>query len=464
MNSFSQRLLLALSTGVLLSIAHGWWGTLAWLAPVPLLAGLRAASAREALWMGIVCGLSEAMILFGLAKAGLAVFVTLACAYALERAVFTLAVRWFGKHDDWALATASLWILLEAGHAALPMSLPNLIGDTQHDGFILPLARLGGTWLISFVMVWTAALMARAWGHRPAAFQRVAVPVLCSLMLLGLASVYTPARGKELKVGLVQGGIPSWLYQRSHADAQWRDVPAQIYQHLTESLPATDLVIWPEAPLPYRWGEGGEFEGLLAELGDGHRPILTGAFRAEVSSIVYNAALLFDGEREQWVDKRRLALEAELWLTPGSGLESLLMPNGTHLGVVFCVESVMPRYARELVSRAGADLLVVLADGSRFGTTPVGRLHAQRSGVRAMEMGRTVIHAGQHGYSTIYRPDGTSEPSWPLFTAKAAVLSAPEYSGLTPFVRWPYLLVQVAGLLLLGVVGRSVWARAKSAR
>ncbi len=93
MSSFSQRLLLALSTGVLLSIAHGWWGALAWLAPVPLLAGLRAASAREALWMGVLCGVSEAMILLGLAKAGPAVFMTLACAYALGRALFTLGVR-----------------------------------------------------------------------------------------------------------------------------------------------------------------------------------------------------------------------------------------------------------------------------------------------------------------------------------------------------------------------------------
>ena len=464
MNLSYQRLLLALSTGALLSIAHGWWGTLAWVAPVPLLVGLRGSTGREALWMGILCGLTEAMILFGLAKAGWAVFATLACAYALERALFTLGTRWLAADDGAGLGCASLWVLLEAGHAALPMSLPNLLGDTQHDGVFLPVARLGGTWLLAFLMVWTSALLARAAGRSLKELRYLVAPGLVMALLMGVAAYQSPIAGNALRVGLVQGGIPSWLYQRSHNEPQWRDVPAEIYKRLTESLGPTDLIVWPEAPLPYRWGQGGEFEELLETLGPSRRPILTGAFRADVSSIVYNAALLLDNDSEQWIEKRRLALQAELWLTPGLRIESLSLQDGTRLGVVFCLESVLPRYGRQLVSEAGADILVVLADGSRFGRTPVGRLHAQRSALRAVEMGRTVIHAGQHGYTALYGPDGSATESWPLFEARAQTLSAPRFSGLTPFVRWPHWLIQVAGVLLMMVAVRRVRAKRKSVR
>ncbi|MEC9464833.1 MAG: nitrilase-related carbon-nitrogen hydrolase [Myxococcota bacterium] len=465
MNSFFTRLLLASSPGALLCIAQGWWGWLAWLAPVPLLVGLRrGATGREALWMGIVCGLIEAMILLGLVKAGAAVFATLACAYALGRALFTMGVWWLGTRDIVGLGCASLWILLEAGHAALPMSLPNLLGDTQHEGVIVLLARLGGTWLVGWVMVWSASLIADAIGRPLVAWSYLLAPAAVVALLLGVATQQSPTEKPSLRVGLVQGGIPSWLYQRSHAEKAWRAVPAEIYQRLTQTLGPTDLVVWPEAPLPYRWGQNDEFEAVLEGLDGMYRPILTGAYRADVSSIVYNAALLLDSDGgQQWVEKRRLALQAELWLTPGSRLDSLSLPNGTQVGVVFCLESVLPSYAQTLVASAGAEVLVVLADGSRFGSTPVGKLHGQRSALRAVETGRAVVHAGQHGYTAVYLPDGGSSKPWPLFEARAGIFTVPVFGGLTPFSRWPRGSLYIMGGLLAVAVVRRLLASAKSA-
>ena len=461
MTNFQTRLLLALSTGILLCGAHGLWAPLAWIAPVPLLVGLANASWRESLWMGLLCGGCEAMILFGVTHAGWAVFATLVCAYALGRALFTLGVRCFGGHDRWCLGAASLWVLLEMGHAALPMSLPNLLGDTQHTGLALPLASLGGTWLIGFVLVWIAGLLSRVWLAKEQSQKALLGAVAICSVLLVIANAQTPTPGGSLRVGLVQGGIPTWLYLRSHDDKAWWDVPGEVYERLTRALPDTDLVVWPEAPLPYRWGPGGggEFESLLDRLKEIHSPILTGVFRADTQSLVYNAALLFNEQGEQWVDKRRLVLEAELWLTPGEVIDSLEMEDGTRLGPIFCLESVLPEYARRVVVDAGADILVVLADGSRFGRTPVGRMHAQRSAIRSVEVGRALIHAGQQGYSTLYRPDGIEQEGWPLYTAQAGVIEVPKFTGLTLFSKFPHLMGQIAGLLVLLVGLWSIWAR-----
>ena len=79
---------------------------------------------------------------------------------------------------------------------------------------------------------------------------------------------------------------------------------------------------------------------------------------------------------------------------------------------------------------------MVLASGSDLAHTPVARIHAQRSIVRAVETGRAVLHAGHHGYSMAISPRGEATPMASPF--ESAVIEAPFelQTSETLYARW----------------------------
>ncbi len=82
------------------------------------------------------------------------------------------------------------------------------------------------------------------------------------------------------------------------------------------------------------------------------------------------------------------------------------------LGVFICYESVYPRVGQAL---AEADVLAVITNdaGLRWSTTPTG--HVRLGKLRAVESGRSLIHAGQAGISFMLDPYGRSTPRLELF-------------------------------------------------
>jgi len=96
--------------------------------------------------------------------------------------------------------------------------------------------------------------------------------------------------------------------------------------------------------------------------------------------------------------------------------------------------------------------LVALVEGGRFGDTPVGRMHAQRSRVRAMETGRAVIHAGQQGDTFVAWPDGTASAALEPYHADTLVQEVPLYSGTTPFAALGLWALAPLWAVLFGAV------------
>lgn len=457
--STATRLLLGASSGLLLCLAHGYAPVLAPVAPVPLIAALHRGSQRQAFYVGLLCGLIEAFVLAGVMHAGLALFVAVCLEYALFRALFSLGVT--TSHTLWT--APAWWVLCEWLHSHVPYCLPNLLGDTQHGGPLLPLARIGGTYLVACVLLWMAVGLWAAVtatladpSERPRQKRAAMVALLgCGLFYGGVmvwSQATTPATSDSLRINVIQGGLPTWLYQQAEQNEAWRKVPEAVYTKLTREAPHVELTVWPETSVWSIFGDDSSFEARLRALQiESGAALLAGLPRRDSGGTGFNSGVLIDGDTTLFGNKRRLVIQAESHFAPGTAPPLLRWERAT-LGLVFCLESVVPHYARDLAAD-GAQALVVMADGSRFGTTPVARMHAQRSVIRAVESGRSIIHAGQHGFSTLIAPTGAAldlaEPFYALIQSGEVALS----HDVTPYVRLGDWVPYAAAIVLVGVYG-----------
>ena len=472
-------------SSLLLCWTHAYLPALAPLAPVPLLQALALSGRRRGFYLGLGCGMGEAAVLAGMCHVGWQIWLFLVLFYGLGRALFACFWQRLGAASGgWGAATGgALWLAVERLQAAVPLSLPTLLGDTQHTGPWLPLARLGGTYWVSGALVWTAGVIrlwfaaaaepgkrAAGWGGEGSAgvwpwratgalALALAVARLAAWAdaAIGAAGVGA-AGGPTATVRLVQGGLPSWLYDRARSEPSWAGLPESVYDHLTRSGPAVDLTIWPETAVNGWWGSDRALMGRLHDLSAVRGALLVGLPRRDAAGAAFNSAIWLPkgtGTAMVW-DKSRLALGAEAGFTPGE----LAVPwswQGGSLGLIFCLESVVPERARVLAA-AGAGVLVVLAEGGRLGGTLVGRLHAQRSVVRAVETGRSVLHVGQHGFTQIIAADGSRTAPLPPFVAATQV-------GRVALAAAPSMYVKMGDWMLgvwlaIGLRGASVRRRA----
>ncbi len=435
--SRAHSIFLGILTGSLLCAAHGFWAGLSWLAPIPLLYALVHCDLKSAFYTGLVCGLFESLILFGLSHAGPLVFVTIALLYALSRALFSMAFVTLRSGDYLRLLAPTLWVFFEWGQAQIPLTLPNLLGDTFDGGDLFGIVRLGGTYLLGGLVVWAGAIAVRfirEGGWQDLANQSLFYTWLCTLCICQLAgTAFTPQVASKLSVSLIQGGIPTWLYERGQADESWKPISETIYTKLTEQAAPSELTIWPETAVDETFESGNAYGQRLQALAGQRSALLLGSRRMDEETL-YNSAILLKDASIQTVNKKRLAINAESHFAVGEKPAALTFGK-LKLGVVFCLESVMPSYASDLVEHEGADALVVLADGSRFGNTLVGKMHARRSTLRAVESGRSVIHVGQHGFTHVVSALGARSQMLPAFVGQTLSQEVEIYKGTTPFQR-----------------------------
>jgi apolipoprotein N-acyltransferase len=449
--SLSRSIALGVSTGLLLCAAHGFFAGLSWLAPIPLLFALMHCNAKTAFYTGLVCGIFESLILFGLSHAGTEVYVSIALMYGLSRALFALSFVALRQGDYLRLLAPALWVFFEWTQAQLPLTLPNLIGDTLHGAGLFGVVRLGGTYLLGALVVWAAAIAVRfiqCGGWADSVNQALFYLWLCSFCVCQLVgTAFTPREKSTIEVALVQGGVPTWLYARGEQVPAWHSISEKIYTELTLKAQPAALTIWPETAVDETYSAGNDFALRLGALAQNRGALLVGSRRADEGGTLYNSAILLGEGAPKVVDKKRLALRAEGHFAIGE-TSGILEFQDYKLGIVFCLESVMPKYASDLVDNHEADLLVVLADGSRFGNTLVGRMHAQRSTLRAVEAGRSLMHVGQHGLTHVVSAEGIHSKFLPAFAGDVLNHEVKIYEGVTPFHRLRHLMGYGLGLML----------------
>jgi apolipoprotein N-acyltransferase len=475
----------ALATAAFPPLDLRWMG---FVCLVPLLLACRGARRRD----GAIAGLAFGLVFFGvlcywISYFGYAAWVVLVLTMTAFMVAAGAGFAHLSRSAAGRLAGAPLvWTALEIARDRVPVGGFSWgdLGYTQHAGGpVLHLARLGGVFAVTLVVVALNALIAeaartrRAPGTPPTAeppgggvasapwARRAALLVAFSLLLLAPALIpigLAGARTSTMDVAAVQGDVPRDRF--TGLGREGRVGPEDftiVNNHLAvtrrlEGTPPPDLIVWPENSFDRDpRANTAMFDPVVAEIRKIGAPLLAGAVLDEGARWT-NSNLLVSNENGAIVgryDKVHLvpfgeyvpipfarhivpALDRELSVDgiAGTQVEPLTV-GGRSVGTLICFESTYPELAREVVRR-GAQIIVVTTNNASFGTSPAARQHLAMSQVRAVEEGRAVVHAAISGISAIVEPDGRIVRRAGLFRPALLRAALPLTDGRTPYARY----------------------------
>ncbi len=354
-------------------------------------------------------------------------------------AFFALALSQLIKRWGlFALLTAPpLWTVLEWGRLSVTGQLWNALGYSQafHPAFI-QVARWGGVYAVGFLLVAANAAVAVAFIKRDARAAVTAVLVLAAAIVVIVLTNKTgypdrfvgPSNRPLVAVVALQPNVPMdsdkpELEMRELLNRHLSDSETGLAALTNEELPR--LVIWPESPMNFAYGQDAQLRDLLARFAQhNHTSLLFNSQETAPDNGAYNSALLIneEGRLVAQYDKIRLMPFGEYvplprWL-PGSNLVKAmvggfaagsrytLMPVGTlHAGVFICIESAYPWIPRTFTAE-GADVLINISNDGYLGPTPVMRQHLANTIFRAVENGRPLLRVTNTGITAYITPRG----------------------------------------------------------
>jgi apolipoprotein N-acyltransferase len=437
------------------------------IALVPLFLALRGASARAGALIGFVTGaVFFGILIYWISYFGFAAWGALVVLETSFYVVFgILGARAARTATGRVLGVPLLWTALEVARARYPFGgfSWGLIGYSQHSGgSLLPLARVGGVVLVGLVCVLVNALIGEAIIGRPRITVVIgatiaALILLPALLPLGLAG---PQAG-TMDIAAIQGNVPrnrfTSLGRRGRVGPEDFTI---VDNHLREtklllSQPKPDLIVWPENSFDRDPRLNADmFDPVVALLQKIRSPLLAGAI-LDAGDRFTNTNLLIEpnGRIVQRYDKVHLvpfgeyvpihffrsivpALDRELPSDAIHGRKLVVFHVGqARVGTVICFESTYPELARGLV-RDGAQILIVTTNNASFGTSPAARQHLAMSQMRAVELGRAVVHAAISGISAVIEPNGKITEEAGLFRPAMLRARLPLATGETPYARY----------------------------
>ena len=448
---------------------------LAWIGLVPLLV-LIGRTRKPALRQAFLCGwatgavffygtcywLTYSMIHYGGIPAWLAYALLVPGALILGTFPALFAVTLAQLTRRWGmyalLAAPLLWVALEWMRLAVTGQLWNAIGYSQafHPAFI-QVARWGSVHAVGFLLVAVNAAVAVALLKRSARSVTIVALVLSLVVIVIVLSnaggpLNAPASSGDrplVDVIALQPNVPMDF------DKSAQETRELLNRHLVESEKGlaqlksdnlSRLVIWPESPMNFTYGDDPQLRDLLTRFSQRHHTsLLFNSQEAAPDSGSYNSALLIneEGRLVAQYDKIRLMPFGEYvplprWL-PGSkrvrgmvgeftpGARYTLMPVGTlRAGVFICIESAYPWIARTFAAE-GADVLINISNDGYLGPTPVMRQHLANAIFRAVENDRPLLRVTNTGVTAYITPRGdvrdstngfqTAVRNWTITTA-----------------------------------------------
>jgi apolipoprotein N-acyltransferase len=485
------RLAAAVAAGLLLCLSFppfGWWylsfaafALLGWVLTHP---DTRPAGGFG---YGFLCGLAFYVPLLpwisGLV--GPLPWLALSSMEALFPGLFGLAAIAVRRLPGWPVAFAGLWALMEWLKSTVPFGgFPwGVVGFSQTDSPLLPVAHFGGAPLVSFAVVLIGfSLLAivlegvQWWRHTPrtsAARPAVLVPgisIVVVLLTVALAGPHVRQSGlgagddPAVTIAAVQGNVPRLglefnSQRRAVLDNHVRETMLLAEDVRAGRAPQPAVVIWPENSSdidPIRNRDAAEVISAAADAV--HAPILVGAVLAAPgytrdNPVSTNSVIVWDGQSGpgERHDKQIVQPFGEYlpwrsffahlssfadragYFVPGTG-NGVVTAAGIPIGVTTCWEVIFDRAARESVLN-GAQVLAVPANNATF-TEAMSAQQLAFARLRAVEHDRYTVVSGTTGISAVIAPDGHELGRTAFFEPAYLDSQIRLKSDITPATRW----------------------------
>lgn len=334
------------------------------------------------------------------------------------------------------LGLAAFWVVLEWVRANLFTGFPWLIlaASQWQRPLVLQVAAVTGAWGISFMLIlFNLGLVfylrtfletrGAPWWKRICPEFYLALICLLGVIGSGLLDKRVGVPQPAFSAGFVQPAV----LPRARWDLEQMETVLADYRMVAEfaAYDGAEAILWPEAstPLP---APGNDYavqwlESLAAELG---LPIIMGNLvsvpDAEGVLRYYNGVITVDPEdgiQESFYGKRHLVPFGEYvpaWVpfvdmvvpldgqfTPGSAPDVLDFKVGDRVwrvGALVCYEDLFPRLARSQLHE-GVHFFFVATNNIWYGREGAAAQHAAHSVLRAVELRRPVLRAGNEGWS-----------------------------------------------------------------
>jgi apolipoprotein N-acyltransferase len=482
--------LLAFLSGAALSLAFPEpdLAFVAWIAPAGLLVAASGTRSNRGVLLGFLFGVGFfGALLYWITIVGWAGWAMLVALQALflagVGALWALASR-IESIGLRVLAAPAIWVALEYLRSHFPLRgfTWGQLAQSQHNlEWMLRPARFGGGWLVTFLVVLIASLLAEAvWNIR----NRRLVLAGGLLGLAGLAVIAplaigrATADGDRVRVAIVQGNVP-----RDFIGSTFQKDIAILRSHerLTIDLRGrgVDLVVWPESSVGIDLEANPEVqEAITAAARSAGAPMIVGA-NLDIDESRYQVVALnvsADGEIVDRYQKTHLVPFGEY--VPGRDLIGWLpildqVPRdavaadeptvfdvaGGEVAPVISFEGDFGTLVRERID-AGGRLLVVATNTSTWGESWASAQHVAFSQVRAAENGVWAVHAALSGISAFVGPDGSVVDFTPLWTATSMIREVSFAEGASFYARTGDWMAWVCliGSLVLAAAG---WRRSR---
>ncbi len=392
--------------------------------------------------------------------------IILALAPAAAFSFYHYARRRIGAPGLWLLPL--FWFGLEWFRGWFLTGMPWLsLGYSQTGSPLAGFAPLIGVYGISALCVLMSValfilLRDRRWSMLVIV---IAVPVLGWLLQ---QPEWTEARGKPLKVTMVQGNIPQ--------EVKWRRDQRQnifnTYWRETGNHWDSDLIVWPETALP---GHSAEIEESVLQpmrqtAIENGTSIVTGLVVSEDGENRFYNSVAMLGEKRGYYHKRHLVMFGEYYpmrwmldflsglisipysdLTAGPAEQEPMQLDGHSLGMSICFEDVFSRDI--LLALPEANLLINLSNDAWFGDSTAPHQHMQIAQMRARETGRVMMRATNTGVSAFIDHNGSVISQSRQFVTESISETVQGRGGVTPFYHFakiqgwlaplPFLLVLI---------------------
>ena len=455
--------------------------TLAFFMPAILLYLWLKATPKKAFWLGECFGLG----LFGVGSSwvyvsihnfgntsvflgGLITFL-LVLVLALYPAIqgYLLRKLWPKKNLTviCLIAFPSSWVLFEYLRSILFDGFPFLmLGYAQLNNLLAGIAPVFGVYGLSFV----TALMAGALTllTRPIPTREKFITLFSLLFCVGLGYSgykhnWTTPSGNPIQLSLIQGNIS----QDIKWDPKELTYILQKYQALTEQHWHSQIIVWPEAAVPFVPSELPQFfEALSQEAKRHHSTIVFGSPLIDYKKDAYYNGLTLLGSNTGTYRKRHLVPFGEFIplpslmrplmqgfqipmsdLLPGPKDQPTLSINGIPTGLFICYETAFP--SDVLRAMPGKAFAINMVDDAWFGHSFAAAQQLQMTQMRALETGRYIAVTANTGITAVINPWGEITEALPINQTGVLTTTLIPMQGNTPLMRLGYY--PLAGMLSL---------------